>query len=76
VTLSYEELEEVAYSPYIGINRVFFQFNVAPHVKEEAGLKRAPACIFLHHVSIKKKKVISYGIQGISEVLTVSEEII
>jgi hypothetical protein len=76
VTLSYEELKEVAHGPYIGINRVFSQFNVAPHVKEKAGLKRAPACLFLHHVSIKKKKVISYGIHGVSEALAINKELI
>jgi len=33
-----------------------------------------PACIFIYHVLIKKAKMISYCLQGISQVLAVREE--
>ena len=56
--LSYQELEKVAYGPDVGINGVFRKFKMASHVKEKAGLKRVPAGIFFHHVSIKKAKMI------------------
>jgi hypothetical protein len=72
VTLSYQELKEVACGPDIGINRGFLQFDIASHVKEKAWLKRVPPGIFLHHVSIKKAKMISYCIKGISQCFTVS----
>jgi len=74
--LSYQELEKVAYGPDIRINRGFLQFKMASHVKEKAGLKRVPSGIFLYHVSIKKAKMITYCLQGISQVLAVSEELI
>jgi hypothetical protein len=76
VTLPYEELEEVAYGPDIGVNRVFLQFDMTSHIKEKSGLKRMPVGIFIHHVSIKKEKMKAYCIQGIPQVLAVSEELI
>ena len=76
MTLSYQELKEVACCPDIGINRVFLQFDIASHVKEKAWLKRVPSGAFFDHVSIKKAKMISYCLQGISQALAVREELI
>jgi len=39
-------------------------------------LKRVPSDIFFHHVSIKKAKMISDSLQGISQALAVREELI
>ena len=76
VALSYQELEEVACCPDIGVHRVLVDVDMAPHLKEESGLKRVPSGVFLHHVSIEKAKMMAYGTEGVSQALAICEELV
>jgi hypothetical protein len=75
MTPAHQELKEGACSTEDGVNRACPQFEIRSHLQEKGGLKGVPAGIFLHQISIQNKKMLSVSLQGVSQILAVSEKL-